>query len=89
METTEDKGILDVEEKYFQAHLSEWLQTIPGKFVVIHGEELGGFYDSGLTAYHEGMARFGFVPMLIREVRVGAEIADIPVLATGLFYAHV
>lgn len=52
----------------FEAKKSQLLVDHPGKFVLIHGDELAGIYDSEQNALEEGYRRFGPVALLIQQI---------------------
>lgn len=79
---------LERELATFKGHFDEWLQTHPGKFVLVVGEELVGVFDTPKQAYEAGIQRFGNIPMLIRQVRPDDETTFLPALTLGLIYAH-
>ena len=59
----------------------------PGKFVLIHGDEVVGTYDDFGKAADEGLRRFGREPFLIRQI--GAEQVEIPTAVVhGLTSVH-
>jgi len=76
--------MLDREREYYGIHLLDWIQGHPGKFVVIKGEEVLGFFDSLDEALSAGGARFGLSSFLVRRVGEQPETIDIPALTLGL-----
>ena len=40
-----------------------------GKFVAIHHDEIAGIYDTADDAIFEAYKRFGFVPLIVKEIR--------------------
>ncbi len=79
--------MLEHERAYFDAHLSEWLQHYPQRFVLVKGEELIGTFDTQDDALREGARRFGLAPFLIRRVEMQRPVAEIPALTLGLLRA--
>jgi hypothetical protein len=59
---------LEREAAAFEANVAEWRRTDLGRFVVIHDEEIAGFYDSLSEAFAEGTRRYGLDPFLVRQV---------------------
>jgi hypothetical protein len=83
-----DPKTLAEEREYFAQHRSELAGKSAGKFVLIHGRELAGIFDTQAAAYAEGLKRFGVVPMLIVQVRPEPEqVVQFPALALGLISA--
>lgn len=62
------KPVLETELAYFEQHREEWLKVHPGKFALIRGEQLESTYDSDGNAYKAGVALWGNVPFLIKEI---------------------
>src|SRR5438067_13889869 len=59
---------LDQEFDYYLAHLPEWYEQ-EGKHVLIHGSEHFGFFPTRNAALEEGFRRFGWVPILVKQVQ--------------------
>jgi len=76
--------MLDQERAFYATHLSEWMKTIPYKFVVVKGETLVGTYDTVEQALAAGASKFGLKPFLVRRVGQVEEEAKIPALSLGL-----
>jgi len=57
---------------------------LEGKFVLVKNRELSGSYDSDVSAYSEGLKKFGNVPLLIVQVSKDEPTAYIPALMLGL-----
>jgi hypothetical protein len=77
-----------VELAFFESHLAEFLEKAKGKFVLIKGEEVVGFFDTDNAAYKAGIERFGVAPFLIREVLPEEQMYDIPAYRLGLIHAR-
>jgi hypothetical protein len=58
----------------FEAHRDELVGIAANKYVLIHGEEIVGTYESERDAINEGYRRFGNVPFLVKHV----ELTDRP-----------
>jgi len=57
-----------------------------GKFVLIHGDDLVGTFDTEDAVIREGLRRFAHEPFLVRKV--GEEAMRIPVSAHTFRPAH-
>ena len=51
----------------YKTHLAEWADR-EGKFVLIGGAEVCGFFDTYEEALTAGYGRFGLVPFLVKKV---------------------
>jgi hypothetical protein len=58
----------------FEARRGELLRSHPGRYALLHGEELSGVFDTEADAITAGYDRFGYVPFLVKKI----EPADIP-----------
>lgn len=56
------------ERVLFDTHLEEWRRTHLGLFVLIHADEVVGFFDSLSAAFDEGTSRFGLKPFFVQQV---------------------
>lgn len=72
------------ERNFYEQHLSEWLEDHVGKFVLVKGHEVVGFYDTADNALSEGARRFGISPFLVRRVEATQAEIRIPALMLGL-----
>ncbi len=79
---------LEVELDYFAQHVAEWLRHHQGKFALIKGTELRGFYDNSETAFEEGVKVWGDTEFLIREVTEEDRVEYVPALTYGLIDAR-
>ena len=60
---------LDRELAYYNDHKSEFLeQSQEGKFVVIHGSVVAGFWETYEDALQVACREFGIEPFLIKKV---------------------
>jgi hypothetical protein len=60
---------LQRELQVFEQHKREWLASNPGKFVVIAGTTVAGFYSDYESAFHAGLKRFGVTgTFLVKQV---------------------
>ena len=58
---------LETELKTFEEKLPELLAN-EGKFVLIHGKDIEGFFVAYEDAVSEGYAKFGLDPFLVRRI---------------------
>ena len=58
---------LDRETAYYKDHKEEFLEH-EGKFVVICGEELAGFWETYEDALQVACNRFGLEPFMIKKI---------------------
>ena len=57
------------EELLYEAQKREWLQHNAGKFALIKGDQLVGFYDDYESAFRHGLKSFGLgVAFFIKQV---------------------
>jgi len=86
----ETRGVEALREElaFCDAMKPEWLLAHEGKFVLIKGKELLGFFDTLEQAYSEGLKRLGNTPFLIKQVLKEEPVQTIPALQYGLIRAH-
>jgi len=58
---------LEKEQETYQRELPKLL-TCAGKFVLIHGDEVAGVYDTYLDALKVGYERYGLAPFLVKQI---------------------
>jgi hypothetical protein len=58
----------------FEAHRGELLGRAPGKYALVHHDELAGVFDTEPDAIDEGYRTFGNVPFLVKRI----EAVDVP-----------
>ncbi len=63
-----DTTVLDRELATFERAKANLLATARGKYVLIHGDEVAGTFESQNDAINEGWRRFGFVPILTKRI---------------------
>lgn len=80
--------MLDEEIKYFDEHWEEWEAAHPGKYVLIQGTTLHGFFDSRQEAVDEGYRRLHSIPFLARPLSADERVIHVPAVALGVPYAH-
>lgn len=56
------------ELRTFETRKAEMLQTDKGRFVLIKGDQIVGFYDDTKTAVDEGYRRFRLTGFLVQRV---------------------
>ena len=76
---TSAQGLLKAEIAYYDKHARELLLEFPNRFVLIHGDELIGTFESRSEAVGEGVSRYGRGPFLVR--RTGDKQRKFAVLA--------
>jgi hypothetical protein len=59
---------LDQELATFQAKLPELLRQDAGRFVLIHGDDVAGVWDTKAAALEEGYRRFGLDAFLVKRI---------------------
>jgi len=59
---------LEQELKTFDAHRDELLGAALNKYVLIHGTEISGTFDTESDAIDQGYRQFGNVPFLVKRV---------------------
>ena len=79
--------MLDQERKVYAIHAGDWEKSHPGKFVVVKGEALVGFFDSLDEALATGASKFGLTSFLVRRLGANVEAVTIPALTLGLLRA--
>ena len=60
--------ILDAELETYEQNRDHLLGTAEGKFVLIHGSQVIGVYDSKMEAIAAGYQQFGNVPFLVEQI---------------------
>jgi hypothetical protein len=58
---------LDEEFDFYMRHLEEWGQY-EGRYVLIRGDQLHGFYDTRDDALREGLSLFGRTSFMVKQV---------------------
>src|SRR4051794_40631688 len=61
----------------YQANLPGWLEEHEGEHVLIKGSEVVGFFEDREEALMTGYARFGLVPLLVKQVTAFERIYNI------------
>ena len=61
--------VLEVELNMFEANRLEWVKAHSGKFVVVQGKTVLGFFDQWEDGVKAGYTKFGVShPFLVKEV---------------------
>jgi len=81
--------VLDKELALFETMKPELLKNHEGKFVLMHGNDLCGTYDTAENAYGEGIKRFGLEPFLIKRIAEKEEVYQNQALSLGLINARI
>lgn len=76
------------ELRFFNENRAEWLKEHKGKFALVKGKMLLGFFDSADGAYSEGLKQLGNVPMLVIQVLPEQPVDQFPALQLGLVHAN-
>ena len=82
--TASAESLLKAEIAYYDEHLEELLLTYPNRFVLIHGDELIGTFESHAEAVGEGVRRYGRGPFLVRRTGDKQRVFTAPALSLGL-----
>ena len=59
---------LDQELSFYEAHKGRLLREAEGKFVLVHGEEILGIFESEEEAISQGYQELGNVPFLVKQI---------------------
>lgn len=65
---------LEKELATYHRQLPALLSAGAGKYVLIHGEEVAGVYDTYQDAINEGYTRFRLDPFLVKQVAVTEQV---------------
>jgi hypothetical protein len=60
---------LNREQDVYETNLRRWLERHGNEHVLIKGDEVVGFYKTRDEALAAGYARFGVVPLLVKQVQ--------------------
>jgi hypothetical protein len=69
--------ILVAELQTYEQQRETLLGTSEGKFVLIHGTQVVGIFDSKMDAIAAGYQQFGNVPFLVKEILRGEAPLDL------------
>jgi hypothetical protein len=61
-------NVLEVERRFFEANRERLMNEGAGKFVLIKGRKVYGFYETKFDAIDAGYERFGNVPFFVHKV---------------------
>lgn len=56
------------ESQFFRDHVDEWRRDHLGEFVVLHGNEIVGFFKTIDEAFTEGGKRFGLADFFVKQI---------------------
>lgn len=59
---------LNREAEIFDRHVDEWRRTHLGKFVLIKGADIIGFFASLDAAFRAGTEQFGLEPFFVKQI---------------------
>ena len=80
---------LEKELQVFEAKKADWLKHHEGKYTLVRGEEVAGFFDTAEAAYVEGVRKWGNMPFLVKQVLCEEVVEQSPALMCGLLHAHI
>jgi len=61
-------ALLEAELDTFQRNRERLLAMGEGKYVLIHGGEIVGVYESKMDAISQGYQKFGNIPFLVKQI---------------------
>jgi len=61
-------ALLEAELYTFQQNREPLLAMGEGKYVLIHGSEIAGVYESKMDAIAQGYQKFGNTPFLVKQI---------------------
>ena len=68
MKWTQEAKQLEIEWRFFEENRDRFVEGAEGKFALIKGRRLFGFFESERDALDEGYRRFGQPPFLVHQV---------------------
>ena len=77
-------GLLDAENAFYEEHREKLQRQHPNRYVLIHGKELQGAYDTEEVAIDVGYRLFGAGPFLVRRTGEDALVISNPALTLGV-----
>lgn len=66
------------EQAVYEAHLPAWLRDHDAEHVLIKGDDIVGFFPTRDEALAAGYARFGVVPLFVKQVAASEPVYHIP-----------
>ncbi len=72
------KFTVQEEFELFQANKDEWIKEHEGRFVLIKGKQVVGFFDDEQHAIDEGLKRFPNTAFFVDEVAEKDDIRFVP-----------
>ena len=79
--------MLEAETRFFEENQAKWKEQSPGKFALVKGAELIGFFDTLDEALVAGVRQFGLTPFLVRGVDEAPVEVRIPAMVLGVLHA--
>lgn len=76
--------VLTAELEYYEKHRESLARDHPGRFLLIHGSELHGSFDTLDAALEAGFDKFGSEPFLARGAGEDALELIVPALTFGV-----
>lgn len=61
-------ALLEAELGTFEQNRDRLLAMGEGKYVLIHGNEIAGVYESKMDAISQGYQKFGNTPFLVKQI---------------------
>lgn len=77
------------ELQVYDTNKAEWLNARAGKYVLIKGTEVFGFFDSLDEAVQSGFKKFGPVPFFTKQITKEDQIQGTPALVAGLLFVNI
>ncbi len=65
-----NKNLLEEELKTYEEHKENFLEENLGKYVLIKGSTIIGFFDSEKDAINRGTEKFGNVSFLVKKIEL-------------------
>jgi hypothetical protein len=69
----------------YERHKSELVKTHEGKFVLIHGDEISGIWDTYQDALSAGYKQFGMQPFFVKQI---LEIERVQFITRDISFPH-
>ena len=83
------ENLLGVEIAYYEENRQDLEHLHPNRFVLIHGKEMRGAYDTREEAINAGFRLFGEGPYLVRKVGEDTPVVSNPALSLGVPLARI
>lgn len=69
--------VLDEELATYKRELPNMLAAHGGEYVLIHGQQVLGFWSARVEAYEAGVERVGLAPFLVKKVEAVEPVIDL------------